>query len=161
MIPWPEKDRATVRSDLAAMTWMIAARPHTGDSVTISEGFDWNDPWSIAGIAALFTIALCLLWQWIGSARQGRFVVPVSACFAGLIATLVLLVYAMLRGEPLFIGAEALSVFVAFRLFILARQIRRRQDSAAQLSFPRVSPETAERKYTDTDSRTGFSTRPS
>lgn len=145
--------------NLAILSSILAARPHnTDDPVSVS--LDSGDPWIIAGLSAQFIIAVCILVQWISSAKHHKSELPVNVCYAGVLAMLVMVGFAVMRGDLMFIITEALGLIVSLRLLMTAREARRRS-VAAQTTFPRVSPETAERKYNDTGSRTNYSTRPS
>jgi lipid-A-disaccharide synthase-like uncharacterized protein len=138
---------------------MLAARLQNSEE-PLSASINSGDPWIIAGLSAQFVIAVCILVQWICTARQQRAELPVKVCYAAVLAMLVMVGYAIVRGDIVFIVAQSLGLIIALRLLASAREARRRS-AAAQTTIPRVSPETAERKYSDTGSRTGYSTRPS
>ena len=145
--------------DLANLACILAARPHNSDE-PLSASLDTSDPWIIAGLLAQFIIAVCIIVQWIGTSRHGKSELPVRICYAGVLAMLIMVGYAVVRSDIVIVIAQSLGLIVALRLLMSARESRRRS-AAAQTTFPRVSPETAERKYSDTGSRTNYSTRAS
>jgi lipid-A-disaccharide synthase-like uncharacterized protein len=102
--------------------------------------------WLIFGVCAQLLIAACLLIHVVWSRRGRRVVIPSAFGYMGLIATLMLLVYAAQRHDLVFMIGQFLNTLICVWLLAL---IRRRQDPARAADaarFPIVAPDSAERK---------------
>ena len=85
---------------------------------------DWSDsPWwlafGLAGQAAFFSRFMV---QWIASERARQSYVPMSFWYLSLVGSLVLLVYAIHRAEPVFLLGYLPNAFVYVRNIMLIRR---------------------------------------
>ena len=65
------------------------------------------------------------LVQWIASERAGRSVIPVAFWFLSIGGGLILLGYALYRGDPVFILGQGLGTFIYVRNLVLIARERR------------------------------------
>jgi len=89
---------------------------------------DWSDSvWWIAfgllGNAAFFSRFLV---QWIASERAGRSLVPIAFWWLSIAGSVILLIYAIHRADPIFVLAYLPNAFVYTRNLVLVRRDRRR-----------------------------------
>jgi lipid-A-disaccharide synthase-like uncharacterized protein len=94
---------------------------------------DWSDSWywiafGLIGNSAFFTRFLV---QWIASERAGRSLVPVSFWYLSILGSLILLAYAIHRGDPIFTLAYLPNAFVYTRNLVLLRREQANVTSAA------------------------------
>lgn len=102
--------------------------------------------WVVFGLAAQGVIVGCLVAQWRASRKRGRTVLPVPIVYVGLIATVMLLVYASIRHDVVFVAGQLLNVMIALRLIeLLRRRGNGPTEPAEEETFPVVEPDTAER----------------
>ena len=90
---------------------------------------DWNETWLWLGLGFLgnaFFFSRFLV-QWIASERAGASVIPVSFWHLSILGTLILLVYAIHRRDPVFVLAYLPNAFVYVRNLMLIRKQDRRQ----------------------------------
>ena len=79
--------------------------------------------WLVLGFAAQGLFAARFLVQWIASERQKRSVVPVTFWFLSLSGGILLLVYAIKRGDPVFIlGQSTGAAIYARNLYLIYRE---------------------------------------
>lgn len=85
---------------------------------------DWNESWYwIAfGLLGNATFGVRFLVQWIASERAGASVVPPAFWYLSIAGSLVLLVYAIHRRDPIFVLAYLPNSFVYARNLILLRR---------------------------------------
>ncbi len=88
---------------------------------------EWNDSafwigFGLFGQAAFFSRFLV---QWLASERAGRSVVPTAFWYLSLVGSLILLVYAVHRQEPLFMLGYLPNAVVYTRNLMLIRRDRR------------------------------------
>lgn len=101
--------------------------------------------WIVFGLVAQLVIVGCLMAQWHVSRRRRRFVLPTALVYVWLVAVVMLLVYASIRHDAVFVAGQLLNVVIALRLIeLLRRSIARPTEPEASL-FPTVEPDTAER----------------
>lgn len=92
----------------------------------------------VLGFAAQGLFAARFLVQWIASERVGRSIVPISFWFLSVCGGTLLLVYAVLRKDPVFILGQSSGLIIYSRnLYLIYKERKRRQDH-----FPEGSPET-------------------
>ncbi len=102
--------------------------------------------WVVFGLAAQFVVFCCLVAQWYVSSRRRRIALPVSLVYVGLIAIVMLLVYASIRHDLVFVAGQLLNVMIALRLIeLLRRPGNGPTEPAEEETFPVVEPDTAER----------------
>ena len=85
----------------------------------------WNrlsanlDFWVILGLVFQGAFTARFLVQWIASERQGRSVIPVSFWYLSLFGSAGLLLYAVVRADPVFILGQSLGSVVYVRNLVL------------------------------------------
>jgi lipid-A-disaccharide synthase-like uncharacterized protein len=97
---------------------------------------DWQDDWKwlafgLLGNALFFSRFLV---QWIASERARESVVPVAFWWLSIAGSLVLLVYALHLGSPVFVLAYLPNTFVYGRNLVLVRHAGQRRGSAGEHS---------------------------
>jgi len=81
--------------------------------------------WIIVGFAAQAMFMMRFVVQWIASERAGRSIVPVAFWFFSVGGGTMLLVYAIVRKDPVFIAGQALGLLIYFRnLWFIFREKR-------------------------------------
>ncbi|HUT56827.1 MAG TPA: lipid-A-disaccharide synthase N-terminal domain-containing protein [Phycisphaerae bacterium] len=85
------------------------------------------DVWAVLGFVAQAFFAGRFLVQWIASERAGRSVIPVVFWYLSLAGSAGLLVYAIVRADPVFILAYLFNGFVYIRNLMLLRAEAQRQ----------------------------------
>ncbi len=66
-----------------------------------------------------FLFGLRFLVQWVASERKGESVIPVYFWYLSLIGSLILLTYAIVRRDPVFILGQSTGLFVYLRNLML------------------------------------------
>lgn len=84
----------------------------------------WEFAWVIFGLAGQLLFTARFLIQWIASERAGRSTVPVAFWWFSIGGGLVLLSYAIHRGDPVFILGQTMGVFIYLRNLALIRRER-------------------------------------
>jgi lipid-A-disaccharide synthase-like uncharacterized protein len=77
------------------------------------------DFWLVFGIAAQLLFTARFVVQWIVSERLGKSVVPLAFWFLSMGGGLMLLVYGLVRREPIIILGQGLAVFIYMRNLVL------------------------------------------
>jgi len=90
------------------------------DTLSVQEAL-----WIAIGFAGQFLFMMRFLWQWIQSERQGRSIIPIAFWYFSLGGSLILLLYAIHRRDPVFMTGQALGMFVYIRNLLLIRRERR------------------------------------
>lgn len=75
--------------------------------------------WLTLGLFAQFLFSMRFLVQWIASERQKKSVVPVHFWYLSIGGSLLLLVYAIHRKDPVFILGQSTGLFIYFRNLML------------------------------------------
>ncbi len=85
---------------------------------------DWSEPyyWIAFGLAGNSAFALRFIVQWVASERAAKSVVPVAFWYLSIAGTLILLVYAIHRRDPIFTLAYLPNAFVYARNLVLVRR---------------------------------------
>ena len=78
------------------------------------------DFWTFWGLTAQGFFFLRLIIQWIRSEKEKRTVVPLSFWWLGIIGALMLIVYAIIRKDIVFIITSILQIIIYFRNYIIA-----------------------------------------
>ena len=86
--------------------------------------------WLAIGFVGQAVFTGRFLVQWIASERAGRSVVPVLFWFMSIAGSLLLLVYAVHRRDPVFMLGQAAGLLIYFRNLHLIR----REDRAAHVA---------------------------
>lgn len=82
----------------------------------ISDKFDL---WLILGFCAQVAFTGRFVVQWIASERQGKSVIPIAFWYLSLIGSLGLLLYAIVRTDPVFILGQSFGCIVYLRNLML------------------------------------------
>jgi len=77
------------------------------------------DLWVLVGFAAQILFSMRFFVQWVASERKGQSVIPISFWYISIAGSLVLLVYAIHRLDPVFIFGQAFGSFVYVRNLML------------------------------------------
>lgn len=81
------------------------------------------DVWVILGFVAQAMFMMRFVVQWIASERVGRSIVPVAFWFFSVAGGALLLVYSLIRQDPVFIAGQALGLIIYFRnLYFIFRE---------------------------------------
>lgn len=83
------------------------------------------DAWVVLGFFAQAMFMMRFVVQWIASERARRSVVPVAFWFFSLGGGVLLLIYSLQRGDPVFILGQALGLIIYIRnLWLIAKHKR-------------------------------------
>jgi lipid-A-disaccharide synthase-like uncharacterized protein len=85
--------------------------------------------WIAVGFVGQMMFFGRFLVQWIAAERRGESIVPVSFWYLSIGGGLVLLAYAVHRGDPVFMAGQAFGSIVYVRNLMLIRRKRREQES--------------------------------
>ena len=81
--------------------------------------------WIVIGFAAQAMFMMRFVVQWIASERAGRSIVPVAFWFFSVGGGTLLLIYAIVRKDPVFIAGQGLGLLIYFRnLWFIFRERR-------------------------------------
>ena len=85
---------------------------------------DWSDSayWIAFGLAGNAAFATRFLVQWIASERANKSVVPLAFWYLSIVGSVILLIYAIHRGDPIFTLAYLPNAFVYTRNIVLLRR---------------------------------------
>lgn len=88
------------------------------------------DAWVIIGLVAQAMFMMRFVVQWIASERVGRSIVPVAFWFFSIAGGTMLLVYSIVREDPVFIAGQSLGLLIYFRnIFLIFKEKRQNADS--------------------------------
>jgi lipid-A-disaccharide synthase-like uncharacterized protein len=84
----------------------------------------WDDtlPWIVIGLFGQSAFFARFLVQWVASERAGESYIPLSFWYLSILGSLVMLVYAIHRKEPIFLLGQLPNVFVYARNIILIKR---------------------------------------
>jgi lipid-A-disaccharide synthase-like uncharacterized protein len=102
---------------------------------------EWHDslPWLIAGLVGQGAFFARFLVQWVASERAGHSYIPMSFWYLSLVGSLILLVYAIHRAEPVFLLGQLPNAFVYVRNIMLVRRSGQ-EGSPTGAPLPEQSP---------------------
>jgi lipid-A-disaccharide synthase-like uncharacterized protein len=83
------------------------------------------DGWVVLGLVAQACFTMRFLVQWIASERAGRSVIPVAFWLFSIGGSLLLLVYALYRRDPVFILGQSFGMIVYLRNLYFIRRERK------------------------------------
>ena len=83
------------------------------------------DLWAVVGLVFHAAFTARFLGQWIASERQGKSVIPVSFWYLSLFGSAGLLLYAIVRADPVFILGQSFGSIVYMRNLALIYRERR------------------------------------
>lgn len=84
---------------------------------------DW---WAAFGLVAQMAFTARFIIQWIVSEREGKSVIPLAFWYFSLFGSTGLLVYAIVRADPIFILGQSLGSIIYLRNLTLIYRERRR-----------------------------------
>jgi len=77
------------------------------------------DMWVLIGFAAQILFSMRFFVQWVASERKRQSVIPISFWYISIAGSVVLLIYAIHRRDPVFILGQAFGTFVYVRNLML------------------------------------------
>ena len=80
------------------------------------------DYWLLFGFLAQFVFFLRFIVQWIHSERQKRSVIPISFWYLSVVGALMILIYAIQRGDPVFIFGQFFALIIYIRNITLRKR---------------------------------------
>ncbi len=83
------------------------------------------DGWVVLGLAAQLCFTMRFLVQWIASERAGRSVIPVAFWLFSVCGSVLLLIYALYRRDPVFILGQSFGMIVYLRNLHFIRRERK------------------------------------
>lgn len=89
------------------------------------------DFWLAFGLAAQLLFTARFLVQWLASERAGASIVPMAFWVLSIAGGMMLLVYGLVRREPIIILGQAMAVFIYLRNIMLIRKSRARKSGGA------------------------------
>ncbi|GIT86652.1 MULTISPECIES: lipid-A-disaccharide synthase N-terminal domain-containing protein [Roseobacter] len=81
--------------------------------------------WIMIGFGGQFLFMMRFLVQWIVSERAKQSVIPVAFWYFSMGGAMILLSYAIYRGDPVFIMGQSLGMFIYIRNLFLIRSHRK------------------------------------
>lgn len=81
--------------------------------------------WEVVGFAGLVVFSSRFVIQWIVSERRRESVIPVSFWYLSIIGSLLLLAYAVVKGDPVFILSYLFNGFIYVRNLFLIHSRKR------------------------------------
>ncbi len=110
----------------------------------LTTGSEVHGVWVFFGLAAQGAVLVCLLIHWILCRRRGSVAVPRALIGILMGTTVVLLVYAALRHDIVFVVGQLLGILIALRALELTRRREPQEIVPPEEGFPRVEPDSAE-----------------
>jgi lipid-A-disaccharide synthase-like uncharacterized protein len=84
---------------------------------------DW---WAAFGLVAQLAFTARFIVQWIASERKGKSIIPLAFWYFSLFGSTGLLIYAIVRADPIFILGQSLGSIIYLRNLTLIYRERRR-----------------------------------
>ena len=81
------------------------------------------DFWTLWGLIAQGFFFLRLIIQWVRSEKEKKTVVPLSFWWLGIIGAIMLLFYAIIRKDLVFLITSILQLIIYFRNYVIARRV--------------------------------------
>lgn len=78
--------------------------------------------WVIFGFAAQFVFFLRFIVQWFQSEKHKKSVIPIAFWYLSIVGSVMILIYALKRSDPVFIAGQFLSLFIYARNIILIKR---------------------------------------
>lgn len=78
-----------------------------------------TDPWVLFGFFAQFVFFLRFIVQWVASEKQKKSVIPLAFWYLSITGSLLILVYAIKRQDPVFIAGQGLALVIYIRNIML------------------------------------------
>lgn len=77
------------------------------------------DYWTLFGFSAQFVFLMRFAVQWFHSEKQKRSVIPMSFWYLSIAGAIMILIYAIKRGDPVFIVGQFFALIIYIRNIIL------------------------------------------
>jgi len=77
------------------------------------------DAWVFFGFCAQFVFFMRFVLQWIMSEKKKKSVIPIGFWYLSIIGSIMILIYAIKREDPVFIAGQFLALFIYARNIIL------------------------------------------
>ena len=81
-----------------------------------------TDPWVLFGFFAQFVFFLRFIVQWVASEKQHKSVIPLAFWYLSITGSVLILVYAIKRQDPVFIAGQGLALVSYIRNIMLQRK---------------------------------------
>lgn len=130
-------------------TILLGAFDFSNLRATLTEGSNIELGWLLLGIAAQVIFLICLFGQWYVTRKRGRMVLPVGMIYLGLLATILLLIYASVRHDIVFVIGQLVNMLIGFRLLEVVGSVNEVVQHRDETPFPDIRPDSAERKPRD------------
>ena len=108
--------------------------------------------WLVFGLCAQAAILVCFGIHLVASWKRHKLVIPPSIGYVGLVATLMLMIYASHRQDAVFLLGQFLNTLICVRLLMLIRRAQEKMRQQRQTlpdepsGFPIVSPDSVNRR---------------
>lgn len=83
------------------------------------------DYWTLFGFSAQFIFLMRFAVQWFHSEKQKKSVIPMSFWYLSIVGAIMILIYAIRRGDPVFIVGQ----FFALIIYVRNIMLRKKSDS--------------------------------
>lgn len=80
------------------------------------------DYWTLFGFLAQFVFFLRFVVQWITSEKAKKSVVPLAFWYLSIVGSIMILIYAIKREDPVFIAGQALALVIYIRNIVLHKK---------------------------------------
>ncbi len=80
------------------------------------------DYWVLFGFMAQFVFFLRFIVQWFYSEKQKKSVIPISFWYLSIVGSIMILIYAIQRHDPVFIAGQFLALFIYVRNLMLQQK---------------------------------------
>lgn len=81
------------------------------------------DPWLVFGFFAQFIFFLRFIIQWYHSERQKRSIIPMSFWYLSITGSVLILIYALKRRDPVFIAGQFFAMIIYIRNIMLRHRM--------------------------------------
>jgi len=82
----------------------------------------FTDPWILFGFCAQGVFFLRFIVQWIESERRKKSVVPLVFWYLSIVGSVLILIYAIKRGDPVFIFGQGFALIIYIRNIMLHKR---------------------------------------
>jgi len=107
---------------------------------------DVGPGWLTFGLCASALILVSLVVHVVVSRKHRKIIIPPATGYAGMVATLMLLIYAAHHHSLVFVIAQFINTLVCVRLLMLIRRKHGQTISDSASSFPVVDPDLADQE---------------
>ncbi len=136
--------------DVNLLAWFKTGEPVSGIDWaiardTITEGSRIEFGWVVFGMAAQTLILAGLVGHWVATRKRGRVFLPASVIWVGLAASVMLMIYASVRHDIVFVVGQILNMMIGFRLLEIVSKMNAVALPPDETKFPEVRPDAADR----------------